>query len=53
MVRYCKEKNSLLCVGIDPAEFGQRSQRTLKDGESKVEWAKELIKDVAPYPLLP
>ena len=44
-----KKKNSLLCVGIDPAEFGQRSQRTLKDGESKVEWAKKLIKDVAPY----
>ncbi len=44
-----KEKNSLLCVGIDPAEHKQRPDRALKKGESKLEWSKNLIKEVAPY----
>ena len=44
-----KKKNSILCVGIDPAEHGQRPSRALKANESKVEWSKNLIKEIAPY----
>lgn len=42
-------KNSLLCVGIDPAEFGQRSGNTLRKGQSKLEYCIQVIEQVAPY----
>lgn len=44
-----KDKNSLLCVGLDPAEFGQRDPATLKEGEDKLTWSLELVKAVAPF----
>lgn len=44
-----KNKNTLLCVNIDPAEFGQREKRTLDDSIDKVEWTLKLIEVVAPY----
>ncbi len=42
-------KNSLLCVNIDPGEWGQRDHLTLDQGESKVSWAKSIIAKTAPY----
>ena len=44
-----ESKNSLLCVNIDPAEFGQRSQGTLPEGTEKVKWTIDLVEKVSPY----
>jgi orotidine-5'-phosphate decarboxylase len=44
-----RRKNSLLCVGIDAAEPGQRTQKALPAGVDKVEWTLSLIAQVAPY----
>ncbi len=42
-------KNSLLCVGIDAAEPGQRTQKAMPPDISKVDWTLQLIEQVAPY----
>ena len=42
-------KNSLLCVNIDPAEWGQRENGTIGQNIDKVAWTIELIESVAPY----
>ena len=43
------QKKSLLCVGLDPAEFGQRDQAELTLGQSKLQWSLDIIEQVAPY----
>jgi orotidine-5'-phosphate decarboxylase len=56
MTDFCKkwlevvhQKNSLLCVGIDPAEQGQRADNTIPAGTTKLEYSLRLIEQVAPY----
>ena len=44
-----QKKNSLLCVGIDPAETGQRPRGTLPEGTNKLDFCLELVDRVAPY----
>lgn len=44
-----QKKNSLLCVNIDPAEWGQRDQGTLSESEDKCSWISQLIEKVAPF----
>ncbi len=43
-----KRKNSILCVGLDPAEYGQRAD-SIPHGISKLEWAIQFIGKVAPF----
>lgn len=43
------QKKSLLCVGLDPAEAGQRSNAELAAGQSKLQWSLDIINQVAPY----
>lgn len=42
-------KNSCLCVGIDPADPGQRSGQTMSKTQDKLEWTLKMIADVAPF----
>lgn len=42
-------KDSLLCVGIDASEPGQRSSLSIPENVSKVEWTLRIIDQVAPY----
>lgn len=42
-------KNSLLCVNIDPAEWGQRPTETMEEGADKIKWTKTIIQEVAPF----
>ncbi len=43
-------KNSVLCVGLDPADYGMnRPGETLKEGENKLTWALRLVERGAPY----
>ena len=42
-------KNSLLCVGIDPADDGQRRANTLARGEDKLAFCLSVIEKVSPY----
>lgn len=44
-----QRKNSNLCVGLDPAEPGQRPDVTLPHGVSKLDWCLEFLEKVAPY----
>ena len=44
-----RAKNSLLCVGIDPAESGQRGTDIMPPGQSKQDYALQLIEVVAPF----
>jgi orotidine-5'-phosphate decarboxylase len=44
-----KRKQSLLCVGIDPAEYGEREGLTIPKGMDKVAWCEKTIDEVAPY----
>ncbi|HYX31503.1 MAG TPA: orotidine 5'-phosphate decarboxylase [Oligoflexus sp.] len=44
-----QRKNSLLCVGIDPAEAAQRHGHQMPEGVSKTEWTRHIIDAVAPY----
>ncbi len=49
--RYLKivsQKNSILCVGLDPALPSQRSKFTMKD-DDRLAFMKTVIKDVAPH----
>lgn len=43
------QKKSLLCVGLDPAEVGQRDNPELTNSECKLEWSLRIIKAVAPF----
>jgi orotidine-5'-phosphate decarboxylase len=45
-----ERKNSVLCAGLDPAEFGMgRGEKGLPEGESKFHWALRYIQAVAPF----
>jgi len=44
------KKNSVLCAGLDPAEFEMgRKEKGLPERTSKISWATEYIRSVAPY----
>lgn len=44
------EKDSVLCAGLDPAEFAMgRGEKGLPEGASKLSWATKYIRAVAPY----
>ena len=42
-------KKSLLCVGIDPADPGQRDKNTIPKGLNKLEYCLKVVEDVSPY----
>ncbi len=45
-----EKKNSVLCAGLDPAEYGMgRGEKGLQEGKSKNIWAFYYINAVAPY----
>jgi orotidine-5'-phosphate decarboxylase len=44
-----KRKNSLLCVGIDAAEPGQRGSASVPEGISKLDWTLEIVDKISPY----
>lgn len=45
-----EKKNSVLCAGLDPAEFKMgRGEKGLPDGVDKREWALSYVTSVAPY----
>ena len=44
-----RRKNSILCVGLDPAEYGQRADGYLPQGADKFEWCIKLIEEVAKF----
>ncbi|MFH1316268.1 MAG: orotidine-5'-phosphate decarboxylase [Candidatus Woesearchaeota archaeon] len=49
-VEAVKNKNSVLCAGLDPAEFDMgRGESGLSQGADKREWAINYVKAVAPY----
>ncbi len=41
------QKNSILCIGLDPAEPGQRKQDII--AASKLDWCLNIIEQIAPY----
>src|SRR3989344_1808519 len=42
-------KNSIICAGLDPAEYGQRAGASLPLGANKLEWCLDFVEIVAPY----
>ena len=45
-----EKKNSVLCAGLDPAEFNMgRGEKGLPEGVDKREWALSYVTSVAPY----
>ena len=42
-------KDSILCAGLDPAEYGQRPGMSLPQGENKLGWCFAFVSKVAPY----
>ncbi len=44
-----RRANSILCVGLDPAEYGQREKNTLPEGADKFAWGIDFINKIAPY----
>lgn len=45
-----KKKNSVLCAGLDPADFEmERGEKGLSEGVDKFEWAHQYIDAVAPF----
>lgn len=42
-------KNTQLCVGLDPADYGQRDKNTLPKGVHKLNWCLKFIDDIAPH----
>jgi orotidine-5'-phosphate decarboxylase len=45
-----ENKNSVLCAGLDPAEFSmEREGKGLPEGVNKKKWALDYIKAVAPF----
>lgn len=47
--RTVASKKSLLCVGIDASEAGQRASHSIPEGQSKQNWTLDLIDAVAPF----
>ena len=44
------KKNSVLCAGLDPAEFNMgRGEKGLPEGVNKRDWALKYVEAVAPY----
>jgi orotidine-5'-phosphate decarboxylase len=48
-MKLSKEKNSLLCAGLDPSFASNNKGKGLPDGTDKVQWAKDYIDAIAPY----
>lgn len=44
-----EKKNSILCAGLDPAEYGQRGDGVLPQGEDKLSWCLDFVEKVAPF----
>ena len=44
-----EKKGSILCVGLDPAEYGQRPDQSLPLGARKLEWCLGFVEKVAPF----
>ena len=44
-----KKKNSVLCIGIDPATHDQRETQTIPEEENKLAFCLKIIEQVAPY----
>jgi len=44
-----KEKNSVLCAGLDPADYWQANENTMPEGVDKVDWSLDFIDKIAPY----
>lgn len=44
-----QRKSSLLCVGIDAAEPGQRASQSIPAGMSKLDWTLAIIDQIAPH----
>ncbi len=44
-----ERKNSILCAGLDPAEYGQRADFVLPRGTDKLEWCLDYVEKVAPF----
>ncbi len=44
-----EKKNSILCVGLDPAEYGQRPDYSLPQGVNKLEWCLGFVEKIAPF----
>ncbi|MBI4152904.1 orotidine-5'-phosphate decarboxylase [Candidatus Woesearchaeota archaeon] len=44
-----QKKNSILCIGLDPAEQRQRNDDTIPRGTSKLDWCLNIIDQVAPF----
>lgn len=42
-------KNSILCAGLDPAEYGQRPTNTISEGVNKLQWCLSFIEQISPY----
>jgi orotidine-5'-phosphate decarboxylase len=47
--RAVQEKNSNLCIGLDPVEYWQRQDKTLPEGANKLEWCLAYIDKVAEF----
>ncbi|MCX6709132.1 MAG: orotidine 5'-phosphate decarboxylase [Candidatus Woesearchaeota archaeon] len=44
-----RQKKSILCAGLDPAEYWQGTENTLPEGADKLQWCLDFIDKVAPY----
>jgi orotidine-5'-phosphate decarboxylase len=44
-----ERKGSILCAGLDPADYWQAAENTLPEGVNKLEWCLDFIDKVAPY----
>lgn len=44
-----QNRQTQLCVGLDPAEVGQKAKQTLPVGIEKKEWCRHFIDSVAPF----
>ena len=44
-----KKKRSILCAGLDPAEYGQRENGFLPVRANKLEWCLDFVKQISPY----
>ena len=43
------KKNSILCAGLDPAEYGQRADNVLPRGADKLKWCLDYVEQVASF----
>lgn len=44
-----QRKSTLLCVGLDPTEFGQRENQTIPENFNKLEWCLNIVDQVFHY----